>query len=216
MPEPITVEPTDEKTGTTEETTTETKEETTETKSEVANLYEEKLKQLELENKQKEGALKEERRLRKEAEEAAKSATTATPTETTAISLEDKPLTRKDVESIMAEKLVQREMETQLGVISSDPAEQKLIRHHYENSIVRTGNVANDLAMAAAITNQHLIDEARRVQTEREASEARMAGFQGGKPSGKSGKPAYESDPRLREVANILDRFGEGSAKKYL
>ncbi len=113
-------------------------------------------------------------------------------------------------------KLNAREFSQKIKEASQDPDEQALIKHHYETSIVKTGNVETDLARAVAIANAHLIDQAKQAQVEREVAEGRIAGFQGGSPTGKPGKPIYETDPIQRSAAAFLDRLGMGAAKKHL
>ena len=198
----------------TSETTTETTEKTTtEIASEDAkSVYEKELEKLETEKRQKEGALKEERRLRKEAEAAKKAAEDKLAEQAQG----DKPLTTKELDKRLSEELTKRDFDQSVRGYTADPKEQELIKHHYDNSIRKTGDVATDLKMAVAIANQHLVDQAKRVQIERENAEAQNARFTGGQSYGRTGKPAYESDPRLKGAAALLDKIGAGDAKKFL
>lgn len=176
-----------------------------------------RLTAMETELRQKTGALEEERRLRKAAEAAKTTPPAVEPPATTpVVTDDDKPLTRKEAQALFEEQARARDVDSQIKQLTADPDEQKLIMLHYQHSIQRTGDVAKDVSMALAIANAHLIQEAKEVKIAREAQEARMANFSGGKPTARAGKPAYEADPKLRAVANILDQFGQGSAKKYL
>lgn len=173
--------------------------------------YKRKLEELEAEKKkaediarQKSGALEEERAERKAAEAAAKALA------------KSKDVSEEELDQRLESKLNAREFTQRLKEVSQDTDEQALIKHHYETSIVKTGNVETDLARAVAIANSHLVDQAKQAQLEREEQEARVTGFQGGSPTGRKGKPVYETDPVLRGAASLLDRLGMGSSKKYL
>lgn len=154
--------------------------------------------------RQKNGTITEERNKRKSAEAAAEALA------------ESAKITEAEFDKKIEEKLNVRDFNLKIKEISSDPDEQALIKLHYETSIVKTGNVETDLARAVAIANSHLLDQAKQMQEERETRENKQANFQGGKPTGRPGKPAFETDPTLRGAATFLDRLGMGAAKKYL
>ena len=175
-------------------------------KQELAKITAEKDK-AETIARQKEGALKEERLLRKAAEDAK-------------IVAEEKAskvdLTVDEIDKRLEAKLAARDFTQALAQVSNDPDEQKLVKHHYETSIVKTGNVAADLQMAVAIANQHLINQAREAQAQREQGESKTAGFQGSGSYGRSGQPAYQTEPSLKAAGALLDKWGLGDAKKHL
>lgn len=155
--------------------------------------------------RQKNGALAEEKEKTKAAEAAAKALV-----ETAKIS--DEEINKKLDERFASEKFNRLVEES-----SADPDEQALIKHHYNTSIVKTGNVEADLKMALAIANAHLVGTARQAQIEREAQEAVVAGFHSGKnSSGRPVKPAYETNPTLKSAAALLERLGAKEAIKNL
>ncbi len=160
------------------------------------------------EARQKTGALAEEREKRKAADAAAKALA------------KSKEVSDEELDKRLDEKLAARldgkEFNQLLTQVTADPDEIALIKHHYETSIVKTGNVAEDLKKATAIANQHLVEQAKAAQIEREAVEGRTTSFLGSKTFSKQGKPAYETDPRLKQAAAILDKLGAGDAKKFL
>lgn len=204
----------------TSETTTEKTEQPVDSeanveKAEEKSPYEVELEKLKAEKaksdaiaRQKDGALKEERRLRKEAEAKIKGDTEEKEN--------PKYLTPEEAKQLLKEQLAERDFSQMLTQISADPAEQALIKEHYENSIVKTGNVAEDLKKATAIANQHLVEQAKAAQMEREASEGNMTRFMPGTSYRRSGQPAYEGDPTLRAAAQFFDKIGRGDMKKYL
>lgn len=180
-------------------------------KADAESPYKKQLEQLEVENRQKAGALEEERKKRLAAEAAAKAlaeANTAGDSE--------KNLSTEELKKWLDAKFEARDFDQQLAQFTGDVEEQKLIKAHYETSIIRTGNIAEDLKKAAAIANSHLVEQAKKAQAEREASEAFGTGFQGGSSSGHQAKPAYTTDPIAKGAAQLLEKFGRKDSIKYL
>lgn len=64
-----------------------------------------------------------------------------------------------DRDSLKKEILNEMRFETELGKTSGSQAERDVIKHHYENSIVRTGNVSEDIKRALAIANANRMGE---------------------------------------------------------
>lgn len=60
-------------------------------------------------------------------------------------------------EELRQERLLEKAQE-QIESLTEDPAARKVIMHHYQTSIVRTGNIANDISMALAIANRKHLD----------------------------------------------------------
>lgn len=206
--ENLSEEETSETTEQTVETTVEPKVEKTteEDEKKEENPYEKEIKRLEDEKRQKEGALKEERRLRKEAEKAL--------AEKEGKAEDKKYVTPEELEKALDEKLKRSKFEDLVEKATSDPNEQKLIRHHYENSIRRTGNLETDLTMAIAIANQHVVQQAKKAEQEREGNEAFMAKNSGGNTYGKPS--AGKTDPISRGAAQFLKNLGASDATKHL
>ena len=172
--------------------------------------YKAELEKMEAINRQKEGALKEERRLRKEAEAKLK--------ETTESTLDDGPkekyLTQAQVDAALDKRMAREKFETKLESISNNVDEQKLVRYHYENSIVKTGDVATDLEMAVAIANRHLVNQVKNAEAEREENEFIAAKVSGGNTYMRANSKGV--DPNNRATAQFLKNIGAGDAEKYL
>lgn len=193
----------------TSKTTAETTETTTESQDDV-NPYKAELDKVQEIARQKDGALKEERRLRKEAEEKLKAATTSDIPTSETQKEEKKYLTQDELEA----RLAREKFEIQLERVTDNTDEQKLVRHHYENSIVRTGDVAADLRMAVALANQHVVEQVRRAQADREVQESVVARVSGG--SNYTRPTSTGSDPTSRAVSNLLKKIGASDAEKYI
>lgn len=178
-------------------------------KAEQETVYKKELAKLEAEKQEKADALTVERSKRKAAEKANEALVEAT--KETKVSP-----TTEDINKLLDERLAQRDFDQLVKQEAIDPDEQKLIKHHYENSIRRTGNVAADLKMAAAIANQHLVEQAKQAQIEREQNEGLQANFQSSRPYSRQGKPGYETNGTLKAAASILEKLGVPEAKKFL
>lgn len=198
----------DEKTEVVEDTTKKTEEE-------ELNPYKKEMAKLAVENRQKTGALKEEREKSKDLEDrlaALEKAKTEVVEEE-----EEKPRKRKeDPREIVLEEMRKQRFEDKLVQFSSDKDEQTLIRHHYNNSIVRSGDVEVDLSNAIALANKHLVDQAKRAEVERQGTEALNAKFSSGRSYSKQGGPAYLSDPVKKGAVEILKRLGITDGEKYV
>jgi hypothetical protein len=172
--------------------------------------YKKELDRLTAMNLQKEGALKEERRLRREAQ-AKLDAKAVEP-------LDDEPkvkyLTQVEMDAALDKRMAKQKFEDKLETVSNNVEEQKLVRYHYENSIVRTGDVATDLKMAIAIANQHLVEQVKKAEADREENEfinAKVSG--GGTYNRASGKGTTTND---RAAAQFLKNIGAADAEKFL
>lgn len=214
------VKPEDVKSGapeTTEETITTDAETDAAVEAEKAkateSVYKKENERLAAEARQKAGAVQEERDRRKKAEEESKAKDEALE----ALAKEKKGgLSAEETDKLLDEKLSKRDFQNLLSQTTPDVDEQKLIQFHYENSIVKTGNVGEDFKKAFAIANQHLVDQAKKAQEEREENEGFVASFQSSRPTAPLGKQAYETNPSLKRAASILDRLGVPEAKKFL
>jgi len=93
--------------------------------------------------------------------------------------------------------------------VSSDPAEQKLIKFHYENSIKLTGSgraeIKNDLESAKLLANKRVIfNENAELK---EALKAKQASSSDGRGNNQS-KTSYEADVKLDTATQmLLDRM---------
>jgi len=189
------------------ESTAETTEQTTEDTQ--VDPYEEQLKKLEMQNRQKDGALKEERRKRKELETRLEERETEETEETPS-----KGLTLEEVDKLFEKRLAKEKFESRLESFSNNENERKVIRFHYENSINRTGDVATDLTMAAAIANQHIIQKAKAQEQEQFETEATLARVSRGGVGARSSGTGQ--DALSRATAALLKNLGAEDAIKHI
>jgi hypothetical protein len=181
-----------------------------ESETKVEDPYAEQLsviEKLKVESKQKGGALKEEREKRKALEERLASLEEKLASSGSAD--EDQVLSK--AEKLVEEKLANQRFIDKLEQFSGNPKEQQLIKHHYENSIRRTGDVIADLKMAVAIANQHLVEKAKSEQSAQIDNEATVArSMKGGIYSRNE---TGESQQDL-QVKAFLKRIGAGDTIK--
>jgi hypothetical protein len=77
------------------------------------------------------------------------------------------------------ERQTEKSVESRVQALTSDKAEQDVILHHYRSSIVKTGNVDNDLKMAVALTDGDKNWEQRANRAMEERREDFITGFAG-------------------------------------
>lgn len=131
----------------------------------------------------------------------------------------------KEVEESKVEKL-EKEIEAlksnlqgdsvkqKISQLTNDPAERELIERHYNNSIVKSGNLLEDLQNAIAIANRSLVLEQKQNRALEEGNENFLATFSKG--SGVKGEmPGAVSDPVQRE-AEALVRSLKPNAVKFV
>lgn len=204
-----------------DEKTTQVEDTTKKTEEEELNPYKKEMAKLAVENRQKTGALKEEREKSKELEDRLASLEKAKEEKEVVDEEEEEEVKPKKRKIQGAREIVQEEMrkqrfEDKLSLISNNKDEQQLIRHHYNNSIVKSGDVEQDLSNAVALANKHLVDQAKKAEAEREDNEALSAKFSAGRSYSKQGKPAYLSDPIKKGAVEILKKLGIPDGEKYV
>jgi hypothetical protein len=168
-------------------------------KQDEEDPYEKRLRELEAENKKKEemlaqknAALKEERTRRKQLEGK-------TTSEKSNDDL-DKPLTKKEMLELMEERERKAEYRAKVEKLTENPTEQKLIQAYVEK-----GYNVDD---AYVLANRHLIDEHKRMVSERQAEEELegvMTHYSAGRPTGVKPGNKWENNPILRKAAEELD-----------
>lgn len=172
--------------------------------------------QLETENRQKTGALKEERAKNKELEVTIDEKISELDKKLEEISETGDTYSKKEVEKLLEDKLAVRDVKDKLQILTDDESERKLTFHHYENSIVKSGDVEKDLKMAQALANQHIVDEQKAQEKQNEQNENFMTRFSGGTASHKKGGDSYKKNPALRGAAEALKKLGADEAVKHL
>lgn len=175
------------------------------------NPFKQELEKLKEINRQKTGALEQERQKRKDAENKLKE------TKHDGLTAEeaDKIIESK-LEAKIEARLAKRDFDNLLKQTSDDKHERELIGYHYDNSIVKTGDVEADLKKAIALANSHLIQKAKEEQYERETREGFLANQQGGLPTSYRGRSATHFDPTLKGANALLQKLGVKDGEKYL
>lgn len=89
-------------------------------------------------------------------------------------STEETAAAAPDIEAVVRQTMQQVTAEQQIDQSSSSPAEAALTKFHFNNSIVRTGNIVEDIANARALANRRKVEqqigELRRTATKPKAS----------------------------------------------
>jgi len=183
--------------------------------TEELNPYKKQMADLAVENRQKAGALRDERKKSKELEEELANIKADKEAKKDNLT-EPKYLSAEEADKLMEDKLRKQRLEDKLSSITSNDDERKLIRHHLEHSIVRSGDLEQDLSMAVAIANKHLVDQAKQQEIERNERESVNARFSAGRSYARTGQPSYMADPIKKEANEILKRLGIRDGEKYL
>lgn len=95
-----------------------------------------------------------------------------------------------DRDSLKNEILTEMRVEAEVNRVAANKNERELLMHHYQNSIVRTGNVSDDIKRALAVANANRLAELLNKQAEEDAADdvsaASMASNGYGAPQGSS------------------------------
>lgn len=169
--------------------------------------------QLETENRQKGGALKEEREKNKGYDEKLEEINKKIDGLKDDKKIEKEPLSEDDIDKRFDDKFAKKEVKDGLKEIDNED-ERKLTEHHYENSIVKSGDVEKDLKNARALANQHLIEKAREQDIEIDASQDAMTKMSGA--NSVSGDRGKAEAPIKKAAGQFLDNIGASEAKKHL
>jgi chromosome segregation ATPase len=111
-------------------------------------------------------------------------------------------------------KLSGGEVKQVLSKLTNDKAEAELIEHHYNNSIVRTGDLQRDIQMAMAIANSNVVLEQKRNRALEEGNENFLASFS--KTGDASGKNETVTRDPIQRAAEDLVRSINPNAVKFV
>lgn len=89
-----------------------------------------------------------------------------------------------------------------LQTLTADEAERKVIAHHYNNSIVKTGDLEKDLRAAVALADADVVWERRQNQAMEEGREDFLTSFAGQAPRG--------------NVKNVMQSAAQAEAAKIV
>lgn len=103
----------------------------------------------------------------------------------------------------MDERNVERDIQSKIASLTSDSAEREVILRHYQSSIVRTGNVEEDLKNAIALANRDVVWEQRRNRALEERREDFITSFAGTSLRGDTGS-SRTNDPIMAQTEALL------------
>lgn len=111
-------------------------------------------------------------------------------------------------------KQTEQAIQSKINALTGDSAEREVILRHYKDSIVKSGNVDEDLKSAIALANRDQIWETRRNRALEERHEDFVTSFAGTSLRGETPK-SNSQDPILRQAEEIV-RSINPEAVKYL
>lgn len=105
----------------------------------------------------------------------------------------------------------QKELTQKVSVLTRDPDEQKLILHHFNATIVKTGDVDRDLQNAMAIANANVVWEQKRNIAIEERREDFLTSFPAN--SARGNQPMQTTDPMQRQVEQLVAKMNPDAVK---
>lgn len=132
---------------------------------------------------------------------------------------EDKPLTKKDLDSILrrhssslVKEIKRSDFERLLDSVSDNDDEKTLIRFHYENSINASGDVMEDLENAKLIANKKLLaKQAEEMKFTKLANASKSGGGEAGQKQQDKNLPILT--PFEKKLLNLYSSYGLTSEK---
>lgn len=112
----------------------------------------------------------------------------------------------------LEEKQNAQQLKAKIHALTSDPAEQEVIERHYNTSILKTGNIDNDLKNAVAIANSDQVWEQRRNRAMEERREDFMTSFAGTSLRGDA-PGSKVRDPIYAAAADIVRSINPDAVK---
>jgi ribonucleotide reductase alpha subunit len=121
---------------------------------------------------------------------------------------------KKELSQEWKSDLNQSELDRKLNALTADPAERELIKTHYNNSIVKSGNLDEDLQYALAIANRKTVFDQRVNRAIEEKNENFLTSFQGSDIRSKMS--GVTQDPIKQQAAELLKNWGQDKAAENL
>lgn len=112
----------------------------------------------------------------------------------------------------LEEKQSEKDIRTRISALTDDVAEREVIERHYMSSIVRTGNIDEDLKRAIAIADGDRIWEQRRNRALEERREDFITSFAGSSLRGEQ-KASRQADPILAQAEQIVRAVNPDAVK---
>lgn len=124
--------------------------------------------------------------------------------------------TDEDIEERLLKRLelknAEREIDAKISALTGDEAEAKVIKHHLQNSIIRSGDVDRDLRAAIALANSDRVWEQRANRAMEERREDFMTAFRPSSVRGES-MASLTSNPLEREAEELVRAINPHAVK---
>ena len=112
----------------------------------------------------------------------------------------------------LQEKNSEKEIDAKISALTGDEAEAKVIKHHLQNSIVKSGDSDRDLRAAIALANADRIWEQRANRAMEERREDFMTAFRPSQVRGES-HASITSDPIRRQAEELVRAINPEAVK---
>lgn len=112
----------------------------------------------------------------------------------------------------LEERQSEKDIRSRIAALTYDVAEREVIERHFKSSIVKTGNLDEDLKRAIAIADGDKIWEQRRNRALEERREDFITGFAGSSLRGEPSK-SRQSDPILAQAEQIVRAVNPDAVK---
>lgn len=114
----------------------------------------------------------------------------------------------------LEQRLIEKDVREQINSLTSDPHERELAFRMYQDRIVKTGNIADDVKMAFGAANADLTLKNRQQVMEQEAYESSLASRASNHVNAPQASRSLKS-PEYKMAESILDKI-EPKAKEHL
>lgn len=107
----------------------------------------------------------------------------------------------------LEEKLTTKDLSAKVASLTNDEAEREVIIRHYQSSIVKTGNIEEDLKSAVALADRDRVWEQRRNRAMEERREDFITSFSGTSLRGdvKSSRPSNPIQAAAEELVRSIN-----------
>lgn len=120
----------------------------------------------------------------------------------------------EDILKRVEQKQIEKVILQRVNAVTKDESERKVILHHYNNSIVKTGDVDKDLKAAVALSDADILWEQRRNRAIEEQQEDFLSNFSSAAPlRGNNQGGGYQNDPILKQAAELVRAVNPDAVK---
>jgi len=112
----------------------------------------------------------------------------------------------------LEDKIHNSEVDKKINSITTDDSERKLIKHLYDNSIVKTGNIDRDITLAVGAANAEVTMQLKKDRLEQEGHEEFLVKFQSASKKSSSASNTIK-DPIKRAAADLVSKIDPRAVK---